>query len=148
MHVKPFQPPKKATNDFQEKWHKSIEKDETISIDIDKGSTLLEVCQKMQACQENIYYDCQKQALAASIEQLKAACSAEAVTNEIRHINILEPMSTPLYVEAKKRAILEIGEKEMMSVRWGLRNALKSKILTQEDKEEEEKIEWGNRSMK
>jgi len=125
-------------NDFQEKWHKTVEKEETISIVIDKGSTLLEVCQKMQALQEKLYYDCQKQALATSIQQLKAACSAEAITNEIRHIEIDEPLSTPLHREARRKATLEIGEKEMMYTRWGLRNALQSKLLAQEEKEDEE----------
>jgi len=72
------------------------------------------------------------------MDKLKAACSAEAITNEIRHIEIDEPFLTPLYKEARRKATLGIGEKEMMYTRWRVRSALQSKLLSQEEKEDEE----------
>ena len=62
---------------------KTIEQDVCIEIMIQKGSTLKEVCQTMQTKQEEIFYESQQQALDCAIKQLKAACSAEVITNKI-----------------------------------------------------------------
>jgi len=138
LNVKPFQPHRKQMKDFQEKWHRTLEKDVTLSVDIEKGATLLEVNQRLQALQEQIYFDCQKQALTMTMSKLKAACSAETITNEILHIEYDEPFETPTYREARKKATLEIGEKEMMYTRWKVREVLQSKLLSNEQKTDEE----------
>jgi len=136
--VKPFQPHRRQMRDFQEKWQKSLDKDITLSLNIERGATLLEVNQAVQAFQEQIYMDCQKQALTWTMSKLKAACSAESVTNEIMHIEYEEPFETDMYREARKKATLEIGEKEMMYTRWKVREVLQSKLLSNDQKESEE----------
>jgi len=137
-NVKPFQPHRRQMRDFQEKWHKTLEKEVTLSVKIEQGATLLEVNQRLQAFQEQIYFDCQKQALTMTMSKLKAACSAETITNEILHIEYDEDFETPTYKEARKKATLAIGEKEMMYTRWKVREVLQSKLLSNEQKEEEE----------
>jgi len=136
--VKPFKPHRRQVRDFQEKWHQSIDKDITLSLKIEKGASLLQVNQTVQAFQEQIYLDCQKQALVWTMSKLKAACSAENITNEIQHIEYDEPFATETYKEARKKATLELGEKEMMYTRWKVREVLQSKLLSKEQKDDEE----------
>jgi len=104
--VKPFQPHRRQMKDFQEKWHQTLDKNVTLSVEIEKGATLLEVNQTLQAFQEQIYFDCQKQALNWTMSKLKAACSAENITNEILHIEYAEPFETETYKEARKKGHL------------------------------------------
>jgi len=128
----------KASEGLPKKWHQSLDKEITLSLQIVKGATLLEVNQTVQAFQEQIYMDCQKQALTWTMSKLKAACSAESITNEILHIEYEEPFVTETYKEARKKATLELGEKEMMYTRWKVREVLQSKLLSNEQKEDEE----------